>query len=143
MLSPEQRDALVLAAARLFPPHNVLVAYAFGSRVHGSPRPDSDLDVGYYTVDWYRGHALTLRDEMFLAGELSAVIGVEVDLRNLGDAPLELRGRVLEEGVRIYSGDAAARVALERDTIGRYHDYKDIFREMHAQRLKAIAERGL
>ena len=64
-------------------------------------------------------------------------------MRNLGLAPLELRGRVLEEGIRIYSGDPADRFALERELLARYHDYKDVFRQMHEVRLRAIAERGI
>jgi hypothetical protein len=50
---------------------------------------------------------------------------------------------VLEEGVRIHSGDPAQRVALERDLLARYHDYKDVFRQMHGVRLRLIAERGI
>lgn len=73
----------------------------------------------------------SLREELLLAAELSDAVGTDVDLRDLADAPLELRGRVLEEGIRVYSGDDVARVALERDLLGRYHDYKDVFRELH------------
>jgi len=59
------------------------------------------------------------------------------------DAPLELRGRVLEDGGRIYSGDAARRVALERHTLSRYHDYKAEYAAMHERRLRATAIDGL
>jgi len=51
-------------------------------------------------------------------------------------------GRVLEEGVRVYSTDEPERVALERYVLSRYHDYKDIFRQMHDLRLRRLAERG-
>ena len=130
------------AAERLFRTRPVLAAYAFGSRVSGAPRPDSDLDVGYYLDEDRRRDPLPIAEEMRLATELSDALGLNVDLRNLGGASLELRGRVLEEGVRIYSGEPSARVALERDLLARYHDYKDIFQQMHAVRLRAIAERG-
>ena len=86
------------AASRQFPPYGVLAAYVYGSRVSGNPRPNSDLDVGYYLLGLREGAQLTLRDEMRLASLLSDALGIEVDLRNLGDAPLELRGRVLEDG---------------------------------------------
>ena len=89
------------------------------------------------------GQLLSLREELQLASALSDAVGLEVDLRNLADAPLELRGRVLEEGVRIYSGDDARRVELERDLLGRYHDYKEVFRRMHEERLRALAARGI
>ncbi len=85
---------------------------------------------------------LLLAEELALEADLSTALGIEVDFRNLAEAPLELRGRVLEDGVRIYSGDAAGRVGLERDTLSRYHDYKAEFAEMHEIRLRRIAERG-
>ena len=136
-------DLLRVAASRLLPARRVLAAYAFGSRLSGRPRPDSDLDVGYYLVGYRSGESLPLREEMQLASELSAAAGLEVDLRDLAGTPLELRGRVLEEGVRIFSGDPVERVALERELLSRYHDYKEEFRQMHEIRLRRIAERGL
>ena len=131
------------AAARVFPARRVLAAYAYGSRVSGRPRAGSDLDVGYYPLGDGAGHTLSLREEMTLQSELSDAVSLEVDLRDLAEAPLELRGRVLEDGVRIYSGDDVARVGLERDLLARYHDYKDVFRQMHETRLRTLAERGI
>jgi predicted nucleotidyltransferase len=142
MVDPGLLANLRNSAKRLFPSRPILVAYAFGSRIAGSPLPGSDLDVGYYVHDHLAGGALPLREEMLLAAELSDAVGLPVDLRDLGGAPLELRGRVLEEGVRIYSGDDVRRVALERDTLARYHDYKDVFRHMHEIRLRMAARRG-
>lgn len=140
------RDILIervrKAAARILAGRNVLAAYAFGSRIAGSPRPDSDLDIGYYFAGGPGEATLPLRDEVALASALSDEIGLDVDLRDLGGAPLELRGRVLEEGVRVYCSDAVARVALERDILGRYHDYKVEFLLMHDLRLRMLAERG-
>jgi predicted nucleotidyltransferase len=138
LLAPLQR-----IADELFRNGPVLAAYAFGSRVSGAPRPDSDLDIGYYLMGDYRANPLPISEEMRLAGELSDAVGLTVDLRNLDAAPLDLRGRVLEEGVRIYSGEPAARVALERNLLARYHDYKHAFEQMHVVRLRSIAERGL
>jgi hypothetical protein len=42
------------AAGRLFPKRQILAAYAFGSRVAGTPRPGSDLDIGYYLHGYRR-----------------------------------------------------------------------------------------
>jgi predicted nucleotidyltransferase len=129
------------AVASRFSSHGILAAYAYGSRVVGRPLPDSDLDIGYYLLGAGRD-PLPLPEEMLLAADLSRELGCEVDLRHLGDAPLELRGKVLEEGVRVYSGDDVERVGLERDTLSRYHDYKDVFLRMHEIRLRQIAEHG-
>jgi len=131
------------AAARAFSGGPVLVAYAFGSRVSGRPTQESDLDVGYYLSGHRRGETLPLGEEMRLAAELSAVVGCEVDLRNLADAPLDLRGRILEEGVRIFSANDGERVALERELLGRYHDYKEEYLRMYEIRLRRVAAKGL
>lgn len=131
------------AVTQPFRIHGVLAAYAYGSRVSGHARPESDLDLGYYLEGYREGRGLPLEVELTLASDLSDALGVEVDLRNLADAPLESRGRVLEEGVRIFSGDDVARVGLERDLLGRYHDYKEEFLRMRELRLKRTAERGL
>ena len=134
---------LKATVAQAFSGRGFLAAYAYGSRVSGNPLPGSDLDVGYYLTGFRSGASLSLGDEALLASELSEALGVEVDLRNLAEAPLELRGRVLEEGVRIYSGDDAMRVGLERDLLGRYHDYKETFRRMHELRIESVRERGI
>jgi len=131
------------AAGRLFPGSPLLAAYAYGSRISGRPRPASDVDVGYYLKGYRTGQLLSIRDELHLVSALSDAVELEVDLRNLAGAPLELRGRVLEEGVRVFSGDDVARVELERDLLTRSHDYKDAFQRMHEVRLRALAARGI
>ena len=142
-MDKELLKKLQTVAARLFSGRGVLAAYAFGSRVSGTPLEGSDLDVGYYLEGYRDREILPIREEMVLAADMSDEVGFQVDLRNLGGAPLELRGRVLEEGVRIYSGNDSDRVDLECDILARYHDYKDVFRQMHETRLKQTAKRGL
>ena len=136
-------DGLRVAAQRAFQHGPILVAYAFGSRVSGHPLPGSDLDVGYSLRGNPRCGTLPLQEEMRLAEEISAAVGCPVDLRSVAEAPLELRGRILEDGVRIFSGHDVERVALERDTLGRYHDYKEEFSRMHEIRLRRVAAEGL
>ena len=142
-MDDELLKKLQTVAARVFKGRGMLAAYAFGSRVSGRPLEDSDLDVGYYLEGYRRGELLPIREEMVLAADMSDEVGFQVDLRNLAGAPLELRGRVLEEGIRIYSGNDSNRVDLECEILARYHDYKDVFRQMHEIRLKETAKRGL
>lgn len=125
------------AATAAFHGTPIVLAYAYGSRLSGRPRPDSDLDIGYYQNP--PKPALSLREEMILATRLSEKTDLDVDLRNLADAPLELRGRILEEGRRVYCADEVFRVNLERRTLSTYHDYKDVFRQMHEERLRNLA----
>ena len=141
--SEELAVKLTEHARCVFAPTRVLLAYAYGSRVRGISRPESDLDVGYYLKDYRTGGCLSVRDEMALSDELSQRMGVEVDLRNLGSAPLEVRGRVLEDGIRVFCDDEVRRVHLESELLGRYHDYKETFRALHKGRLKSISESGI
>jgi len=138
-MEPTLISGLRKAAAAHFTECGVLAAYAYGSRVAGSPRPDSDLDVGYYPLPGSQG--LPLQAEMLLAAKLTEALGVDIDLRNLAEAPLELRGAVLEDGVRVFSSNEELRVDLEAGLLSRYHDYKDIFRRLHEEHLASLAAR--
>lgn len=120
----------------------VFVAYVYGSRAWGRPRSESDLDIGYYCLPGSAATRLPLPEELRLAGLLSDAVGYEVDLRCLGDAPLDMRGRVLEEGHRVYASDEVARVNLERDLLGRYHDYKPKLAEWLRLRFASLAARA-
>jgi predicted nucleotidyltransferase len=135
------RDVLRAACAAAFSGVPVFLVYAYGSRVGGCPRPDSDLDLGYYLRREHPRRCLGLREELDLAGSLSDALGLEVDLRCLGGAPLEVRGRVLEQGLRVYCDDEVARVGLERDLLGDYHDYKNKLALWRQLRLAALAAR--
>lgn len=138
-MGPALIEVLRTAAATHFPGSGVLAAYAYGSRVAGNPRPDSDLDVGYYPLPG--GQGPSLQDEMILAARLTEALGVDVDLRNLAEAPLELRGTIMEEGIRVFSSNEELRVDLEAGLLSRYHDYKDVYRRMHEEHLASLAGR--
>jgi hypothetical protein len=110
--------------------------------VQGAPRPASDLDIGYY-LDGYPSAPLPLAEEMTLADRMSRRLGVDIDLRNLGQAPLEWRARVLEQGCRLYCANESARVALERGFMVRWFDERPRLDRIHAERLANFAATGL
>lgn len=109
------------ASCAVFRDTSVFVAYAHGSRVSGTARGDSDLDIGYYTE---HNRPLPIADEMLLEHKFAEELGLEVDLRNLGAAPLVARGRALEQGVRVYCSNESTRVDAEVALLARYHDRK-------------------
>jgi predicted nucleotidyltransferase len=118
----------------------VFLAYAYGSRVDGGATPASDLDIGYYLST---PGSLPLAEEMILADRLSRRLGVDVDLRNLGTAPLEWRARVLERGRRLHCTDESRRVAIERELMVRWFDEQPRIERLHATRLASFAAEGL
>lgn len=83
-------------------------AFVHGSRASGGHREDSDLDV----AAWFG------RDPA--AWEVALPAGV--DLLVLDDAPLELAGRVANEGVVLLDEDPSRRVDWQADRAKRYLD---------------------
>lgn len=83
-------------------------AYLHGSRVAGSHRPRSDLDV----AAWF-GRPVAGWDVPVPAG---------VDLLVLDTAGLELSGRVAQHGILLLDDDPPLRVAWQADRSKRYLD---------------------
>lgn len=133
-------DAASSACEEVFRGTSVFLAYAYGSRIEGGATSDSDLDIGYYLAT---PGVLPLAEEMLLADHLSRRLGVEVDLRNLGQAPLEWRARVLERGCRLHCTDETARVTLERELMVRWFDERPRLQCFHEARLASFAAAGL
>jgi predicted nucleotidyltransferase len=131
------------AARKVFDGTAVFLAYAHGSRIHGAPRPGSDLDVAYYAGGYPHPQALPLGEDLSLAVALGQEMHMEVDLRCFDRAPLPMRGRLLEHGVRIYCTDEVARVNLERDLLTEWLDWKPTYRRLCEAFLDRVAERGL
>lgn len=99
-------------------------AYLHGSRVAGTHRPGSDVDVaawfGQPTRPW------------------NVDLPATVDLLVLDDAGLELAGRVAQHGMLILDDDPPARVAWQAETSKRYLD------EAHRRRalVETVLHRG-
>lgn len=126
-------------AQAILGPSEVFLAYAHGSRIHGRATSRSDLDIGYYAGGYPGATSLPLEEELRIEDRFAQSLGIETDFRGLARAPLEVRGRVLEQGVRIYCADDVARVNLERDLLSRWHDWKPSCLKLHEQRLGQLA----
>lgn len=101
-------------------------AFLHGSRVDGSPRPDSDLDV----AAWFGGDP-----GQWWAIELPA----GVDLSAIEELPLGIAGRVALHGRLLFDDDPPARVRWQAETRLRYLDEQwrrddsaRVFLEAHA-----------
>lgn len=99
-------EGLVVTALRAAFP-NLLVIYAFGSRVQGQAGPDSDLDLAVLVPGY--ADPLALWDA---ASELSAQVGCPVDLLDLRAASTVMQYQVLTSGCRLW-GDALAAGLFE------------------------------
>ncbi len=70
----------------------------FGSRRHGRPEPESDVDV---LVEFERDARVGLRF-ITLQDELSALFGRKVDLNTPGSLSRHFRDKVVRDAVRSY-----------------------------------------
>lgn len=102
--------------------------YAFGSRVDGNPRPDSDLDV----AAWFGR-------EGGAPPSWKVEVPAHVDLLVLDTAPLYLTGRVALRGRLLFEDDPSARVAWEADTRTVYLDELPYIQETARAYLAALA----
>ena len=120
----------------------VAAAYLHGSRVRGTARPDSDADVAVLLREGVEPLPLLQRED--LAARLAPEFdGAEVDLTVLDEAPLELRARVVRQGVVIYGHDEPRRVAFEVDTQSRWFDVEPMHTLQTRRYLERVAAEGL
>lgn len=78
----------------------LLSVYAFGSRVTGQARPDSDLDLAVLVAGYADGVAL-----WYLASEVAERVACEVDLLDMRAASTVLQYQILTQGQRLWVAD--------------------------------------
>lgn len=100
-------------------------ALVHGSRARGTHRPDSDLDV----AAWWGAHA---------PQSFEVSLPPRVDLLVLDRAPLELAGRIAQEGLLILERDPAERVRWVATTRKIWADEKPRYQRAHRDFVEAI-----
>jgi predicted nucleotidyltransferase len=120
----------------------VAAVYLIGSRATETHTPASDADVAVLMA--HGGRRLTLTERSGLANAFADALGApDADLVVLDEAPLELRGRVVQEGRLLYRGDEPRRVRFEVDTLSRWLDVEPTVREQDRAYLARVAREGL
>lgn len=95
------RDAIIQILRNEIP--NLLAIYAFGSRIQGTARPESDLDLAVLVAGY--ADALLLFN---LAGKLADTIGYDVDLLDLRAASTVMQYQIFTTGQRWWALDEQA-----------------------------------
>lgn len=96
-----KRDAILHILHSRVP--DLLGIYAFGSRVHGSAQPGSDLDLAVLVA----GYTQPL-DLWALSGDLADVAGCAVDLLDLRAASTVMQYQIITSGQRWWTRDGQA-----------------------------------
>ena len=141
-------------------------AYVYGSVARGTPIPTSDIDIALITqpltLSPYERLTLELdiqadiedaaREDTGVAPahvEFSRAETVErtplpsIDVRIINEAPLLVRGHILQEGILVYEGDHQARVDFEVATLRRYFDYAPFDRRLQHALLDHVRREGM
>ena len=96
-----KRDALIHSLQTRIP--DLLAIYAFGSRIQGTARLDSDLDLAVLVAGY--ADPLTLFE---VANELADVAGYAVDLLDLRAASTVMQYQIITTGERWWALDVQA-----------------------------------
>ena len=95
------RDVIVHTLQARVP--KLLAIHAFGSRIGGTARPESDLDLAVLVAGYAEPLAL-----FELAGELADIAGCAVDLLDLRAASTVMQYQISTTGQRWWARDAQA-----------------------------------
>lgn len=136
-------DRLREALPSVLAEYPVDVAYVFGSVARGMVTPFSDVDIALVLSE-----PLASYDRLMLELKIEAAIedasGLRgLDVRAIDEAPLLVRGEVVQEGIRLYERDHARRVAFEVETRKRYFDFAPVARRLQAAFLDKVRREGL
>ncbi len=114
-------------------PHLIAI-YQFGSQVHGTARPTSDIDLAVLAHD-----PIPDEQKFHIAQDLAAQLHRNVDLLDLRAASTVMRTQVLTTGQCLDTRDDQAKAEFE---MYAYADYARL-NEERKELVKGITERGL
>lgn len=136
-------DRLRQVLPSVLPEHPVTAAYVYGSVARGTMTPFSDVDIALVLYESLPSYD-RLMLELGVQGAIEAALGFSpVDVRVINTTPLTVRGRIVQEGILLYEGDRARRVAFEVNTRKRYFDFAPAARRLRDAFLEHIHQEGL
>jgi predicted nucleotidyltransferase len=118
-------------------------AYVYGSVARGAVTPLSDVDIALVLSE-----SLSPYDRLMIEFAIQAAIedasGLRaVDVRAINEAPLLVRGKVVQQGILLYQRDRARRAAFEVQTRKRYFDFAPVARRLCTAFLSNVHREGL
>jgi predicted nucleotidyltransferase len=144
-----RRAQEILACLRALAPqalagYPVDAAYVYGSVARGTPLPDSDVDIAllWKSAPLAGYQRLLLETDVQAALEDASRLN-HLDVHSLNDAPLNVQGTILTEGVLIYCADHDHRVAFEVAVRKRYFDFQPVAARLHENIMRRMRQGGL
>ena len=94
--------------------------YIFGSYVNKTMTSESDIDIAFLSFK-----KISPVEKWKIQEELASILNINIDLVDLKDASVVLRSEVIENGIRIFSGDAFECNNFEVTTYSMYADLNE------------------
>jgi predicted nucleotidyltransferase len=131
-------NSLLAVAPEIFGNSAVLFAYLYGSYATGLVHPFSDLDIAVYVEEISRGRYLDL--ELSLAVETDEKLGsgVQSEVRIVNSLPLVMIGRIITEGLLLFSRNETIRVDFETSVRSAYFDFLPVLRRYQSMYIESI-----
>lgn len=144
----QQNSQHIAARLREFLPailcnYPVEAAYIFGSVARGVATPLSDIDIGVLLTNSLPAHE-RLNLELSIQAAIEDETGLApVDVRSLNDAPLLVKGRIVQQGNLVYERNRRSRVVFEVATRKQYFDFAPVARRLQDAFLEHVHREGL
>lgn len=125
--TPERiKEILFTEAPSIFKNHPVLFAYLYGSYAAGVVHPFSDIDIAVFVEDHATQEGLQLELTLSLQIDQKLNCRSKSEVRIVNNLPLTVKGKIVTEGIRIYSSNEVERVDFEEYILDAYFDFKPI-----------------
>ena len=132
------KSYLLTIVPDIFGKSPVLFAYLYGSYARGFVHPFSDLDIGIYIENISYREYLEL--ELSLSLEIDEKTGNNVasEVRIMNVLPLVITGKIITEGVLIFSRSEIIRVDFETSIRSAYFDFLPVIRKYQSAYVDSI-----
>jgi uncharacterized protein len=123
----------------------VTLAYLYGSVADGSASSASDVDIAlvFEPGCLLSPYERTKRELQIAAGIEDRCDIREADVRSIDNAPLTVQGKVLTEGILLYSRDEDFRVQYEVHVRKLYFDFAPVEEMMRQAFFERVKQEGL
>lgn len=101
--------------------YHPVAIYAFGSRVGGAARSDSDLDIAVLLP---AGSRLAVGERLAVVDKLEEIAGCDIDLVVLNDARLPVRFEAIRHGLVLWEKSFDERTDAEDVIVRDYLDFR-------------------
>ena len=115
------------AVKQLLSKYPVVLAYLYGSEARGEATTLSDIDIALVVKDGLAPEA-RLQMELALEVELASIDPGDYDVRIINDAPLAVKGEVVQTGTLLFAQTDEVRVDFEASTRDAYFDFLPVLR---------------